>query len=43
MLSEIIPTKRRKERRDKLDEIAHRLIEKETIERDEFAQIVGMA
>src|SRR3989344_1919140 len=32
-----------KERRDKLDEIAHRLIEKETIERDEFAQIVGMA
>lgn len=31
------------QRRDKLDEIARRLIEKETIERDEFAQIVGTA
>lgn len=31
------------QRRDKLDEIARRLVEKETIERDEFAQIVGTA
>ncbi len=30
-------------RRDKLDEIANRLITNETIERDEFAQIVGTA
>lgn len=30
-------------RRDKLDQIASRLIENETIERDEFAQIVGAA
>lgn len=30
-------------RRDKLDEIARKLIEKETIERDEFAQIMGTA
>lgn len=30
-------------RRDKLDEIAHRLIENETIERDEFAQMMGAA
>jgi cell division protease FtsH len=32
-----------KDRRDKLDELARRLIEKETIERDEFAQIMGTA
>jgi len=32
-----------KGRREKLDEIARRLIEKETIERDEFAEIVGTA